>query len=218
MNTNILISQVFRSLIVYAHPVLKHDKNVLNWGSEDLHWFKVKGKHTVAKVQKAYHKKCGVMTVLHQGDHVVALTSQMHQINHFKDDIIFFWSTESMSGGGISTTSRPPLQSVDTAIQNRMHPRAHTPPKIKPDPEYTSIGKKTEAYLPTVSLSPFNTPSIPRSSPQAVQSERVSSLDSRSLETSSPTSKPINGYNMFADAHRENHLETMSSPSKPQYC
>lgn len=90
MNTNILISQVFRSLIVYAHPVLKHDKNVLNWGSEDLHWFKVKGKHTVAKVQKAYHKKCGVMTVLHQGDHVVALTSQMHQINHFKDDIIFF--------------------------------------------------------------------------------------------------------------------------------
>ncbi|KAG4025453.1 hypothetical protein MFRU_058g00360 [Monilinia fructicola] len=125
----------------------------------------------------------------------------------------FFWSTESMSGSGISTTSRPPLQSVDTAIQNRMHPRAHTPPKIKPDPEYTSIGKKTEAYFPTVSLSPFNTPSIPRSSPQAVQSERVSSLDSRSLETSSPTSKPINGYNMFADAHRENHLKTMSSPT-----
>ncbi|KAB8298086.1 hypothetical protein EYC80_001848 [Monilinia laxa] len=193
--------------------VFEHDKNVLDWDSGDLHWFKVKSKQTVAKIQKAYHKKCGVMALLHQGNHVVSLTSQMHQINHFKDDIILFWSTSTMPEGSISTTSRPPLQSVDTAIQNRMHPSSQKPPKIEPDSESTPVRMNAEANLSTASSSPFNTPAISRSLPQAVQFGKSTSLDSGSLETSSPTSEPINGYNMFAESHRENYLNTKTSPA-----
>ncbi|KAF7869938.1 hypothetical protein EAF04_004722 [Stromatinia cepivora] len=198
--------------------VLEPDKNVSNWGSEDLHWFKVKGKHTVAKVQKAYHKKCGLMILLRQGDQVVPLTSQMQQINHFKDDIIIFWSTRSISGDNDPDLSRKPLQSIDDANQNRMPTASQTPVKAEAEPASEPVKIKAEPDLSTVSPSSFKTPAISRELPEVVQfgAPTSSGSGSRLGQLGTPASAPITGYDVFADAHRENHRHSKLTPAEVQ--
>ncbi|ESZ90744.1 hypothetical protein SBOR_8878 [Sclerotinia borealis F-4128] len=199
----------------YWAAVLDPDLNVLNWDSKDLHWFKVKGKHTVAKVQNAYYKICDVMTQLRQGNHIVPLTSQMKQINHFKDDVIIFWSTKNTSGDENSNISKEPLQSVGASTQNRMSFTTQTPAKIKPDPELDSIRMKTEPNLLAVSSSPFETPTISSFQSQAAQrgTPIPSGSGSGSAQSSALALKTITGYNMFADAHRCNYLHSKTSPA-----
>ncbi|KAF7899405.1 hypothetical protein EAE99_012326 [Botrytis elliptica] len=193
--------------------VLEPDKNVSNLDSQHLHWFKVKGKHTVAKVQKAFHKKCGLMVLLHQGHQMVSLTSQMQQINHFNDDIIIFWSTKAASGDNVSDTRRTPLQSIDDATQNRMHSASETPTKFKPDPEPTLATVKAEPVVSSISPSPFNTPVISRSMPEVGQFPTPRPLGSGSTQLSIPTPELISGYKLFADAHRQNYWESKGTPA-----
>ncbi|KAF7946085.1 uncharacterized protein EAE97_005123 [Botrytis byssoidea] len=193
--------------------VLEPDKNVSNLNSENLHWFKVKGKHTVAKVQKAFHKKCGAMVLLHQGHSMVSLTSQMQQINHFNDDIIIFSSTKAAPEDNVSDTRRTPLQSIDGATQNRMHSASETPTKFKPDPEPTPATVKAEPAVSTISPSPFKTPGISRSLPDVGKVPNPRPLGSGSTQLSIPTSEPASGYKLFADAHRENYWASKGTPA-----
>ncbi|TGO46555.1 hypothetical protein BCON_0318g00050 [Botryotinia convoluta] len=190
--------------------VLEPDKNL---DSENLHWFKVKGKHTVAKVQKAFHKKCGVMVLLHQGHHMVSLTSQMQQINHFNDDIIIFWSTKAASEDDVFDTRRTPSQSIDNATQNRMHSASETLTKLKPNPEPTPGTVKAEPVVSTISPSPFKTPAISRSLPDVGQVPTSRPLGSGSTQLSIPTSEPASGDKLFADAHRENYWASKGTPA-----
>ncbi|KAJ8060176.1 hypothetical protein OCU04_010521 [Sclerotinia nivalis] len=187
--------------------VLEPDKNVSNLCSEALHWFKVKGKHTVAKVQKAYHKKSGIMILLRQGDRVIPLTSQMQQINHFKDDIIIFWSTRSISGDDDADLSRKPLQLIDAVNQNRMPTASQTPVKAEAEPASEPVKMKAEPDLSTVSPSPFKTPAICRTLPEVVQfgTPTSSGSGSRLGQLGTPASAPITGCDVFADSQREYH-------------
>ncbi|KAF7903268.1 uncharacterized protein EAF01_006317 [Botrytis porri] len=193
--------------------VLEPDKNASNLNSENVHWFKVKGKHTVAKVQKAFHKKCGVMVLLHQGHHMVPLTSQMQQINHFNDRFIIFWSTKAASGDNVSDTRRTPLQSIDDATQNRMQSASETPKKLRPDPEPTLVTVKAEPVVSTIFPSPFNTPAISRSVSEVGQFPTPRPLGSGSTQLSAPASEPTSGYKAFADAHRKNYWESKGTPA-----
>ncbi|QSZ34344.1 hypothetical protein DSL72_005935 [Monilinia vaccinii-corymbosi] len=197
----------------YLAAVLEPDSN---WDSKDFHWFKVKGKHTVAKVQKAYLDKCGFLTVLRQGNYALSLESQMQQIDHFKDNFIVFWSTKSISGDEASPTSRLPLQSVDTSTQNRMQPSPQKPTKIEPVSESETVRLKIEADLSTVSPSPWETPAIPRPSPRASEfgTPVSSGSASASAKNSIPVSEPINGFNMFAETHCENHGSSSATSAK----
>ncbi|CAD6446372.1 e1e59874-7bcb-4b1c-a282-67f13334c37c [Sclerotinia trifoliorum] len=174
--------------------VLEPDKDVSNFSLEGFHWFKVKSKHTVAKVQKAYHKKCGVTVLLRQGDRVIPLTTQMQQINHFKDDIIIF-STSIISEADDANLSRMPLQSIDAASQNRMQTPSQAPVKAETEPASGSVGVKAEPDLSTVSPSPFETPAISRTSPEVVQfgTPALGQLDT-------PASAPTSGYDVFAES------------------
>lgn len=201
-------------LIIHAYSVLEPDKTVSDWDSEDLHWFKVKGKHTVAKVQKAYGKKCGVMTSLCQGNQVVSLTSQMQQMNHFKDDIIIFWSKKSDDGDNVSDNNRKPLGPVDAATQNRLPSASQTP--VKPNPVKSEPARiHAESVLSAVSPSPFKTPAISRSLSAVFTTPRP--LGSGSAQPSTSALKPTPGYNLYADAHRIHYENSQSSPGKPQY-
>ncbi|TGO22096.1 hypothetical protein BPAE_0182g00030 [Botrytis paeoniae] len=193
--------------------VLEPDKNVSNLDSENLHWFKVQGKHTVAKVQKAFHKKCGVVVLLHQGHHMVSLTSQMQQLNHFNDDIIIFWSTKTASGDNVIETTRTPLQSINGATQNRMHSVSETPTKFKPDPESTPATVKAEPVVSNTSPSSFNTPAISRSVPEVGQFPTPRPLGSGSTQLNAPASEFTSGYKVFADAHRKNYWESKGTPA-----
>ncbi|EMR86879.1 hypothetical protein ACHAPC_002340 [Botrytis cinerea] len=193
--------------------VLEPGKTVSNLDSDNLHWFKVKGKHTVAKVRKAFHKKCGVEVLLHQGPHMVSLTSQMQQINHFNDDIIIFSSIKAASGDNVSDIMRAPLQSIGNATQNRMHPASKTPTKLKPDPEPTPATVKSEPVDSAISPSPFETPAISGPLPGVGRLPATRLLESGSTQLSVPASEPISGYELFADTHRENHWASRGTPA-----
>lgn len=183
--------------------ILEPDKNVSNLSSEDFHWFKVKGKHTVAKVQKAYHKKCGVTILLRQGDRVIPSTTQMQQINHFKDDIIIF-SSKSTSEDDNADLSRTPLQSIDAASQNRMQTPSRTPVKAETGSASRPVKMKAEPDLSTVSPSPFKTPAISRTLPEA-GTPASSGSSSRLGQLDIPAPAPTTGYDVFAVSQRDYH-------------
>lgn len=155
------------------------------------------------------------MAILRQGDHVVSLTNQMQQINHFKDDIIVFCSTKGISGDDSSTTGRPPLHSANPATQNRMPASSQTIANVKPEPKTEPARIKAETILSTVSPSPFETPTKPRSLPRAPQVQTSTPLGSDLAEPSTPASRTTAGYAMYANAHRESHRNSKASPGKP---
>ncbi|KAM3081672.1 hypothetical protein ACMFMG_005123 [Clarireedia jacksonii] len=191
----------------YWAAVLSPDNDPNSSDSKNFHWFKVKGKHTVSKIQGAYFKKTGVSPVLRQGNRPISLTEKMCDINYFGDGVIVFWSTSNVVKSE-PTTSRNPLEPLNT--QPRSAPLANDTllslkpgvgldhAKVKPEP----IEPRFSPYAPSpLSRQTTSTPSV--RSPTQSQTPSTATVDPLS---------PIAGYTLFADDYRGDYTSARSNP------
>ncbi|PQE09219.1 hypothetical protein CJF30_00009776 [Rutstroemia sp. NJR-2017a BBW] len=174
---------------------------------KNFHWFKVKGKHTVSKIQGAYFKKTGVSPVLRQGNRPVSLTEKMCDVNYFKDDIVVFWSTSNVVKPE-SRSSREPLQPL------KVQPR--TPSSVSGTPSSAKPGSSLDPAK--VKPEPLEPPFSPHT-PDPLLRQTLSPASARSPTPYQPLSKtgtlprdPIAGYEIFADERRTDYNALLSTP------
>ncbi|KAI9053759.1 hypothetical protein LZ554_002710 [Drepanopeziza brunnea f. sp. 'monogermtubi'] len=102
----------------FAIGVLHHEKSV-DCLPQDFYWFKVKGKHSIAKIRSAYEKRIGVADItLRLAGEILEECTQMKNLNYMNNNIIVFTSHDRNAQPTLSnsTLSQVPLQPKNSQI------------------------------------------------------------------------------------------------------